>query len=145
MTAWVADRFPGFARHLAVLRAAWAAQDRTEHARRPISDHEVLPAALEIMERPPSPGLRALLEMIRTVFAAALLWSVLGTVDVVAAGKIIPSTEVEVIQPMEIGAVRAIPVANGQHVAEGDLLVQLDPTSPPPTTRRPARRCSPPG
>jgi hemolysin D len=130
MTAWVADRLPGFARHLAVLRAAWAAQDRAERARRPISDHEFLPAALEIMERPPSPGLRALLWMICTFFAAALLWSVLGTVDVVAVagGKIIPSSKVKVIQPMEIGAVRAIHVANGQHVAEGDLLVQLDPT-----------------
>ncbi|SEP42912.1 hemolysin D [Methylobacterium sp. ap11] len=130
MTARVADRSPGPSRHWAVLRASWAAQDEAERARRRLSDHEFLPAALEIMERPPSPGLRALIWMICTFFAAALLWSVLGTVDVVAvaAGKVIPSSKVKVIQPMEIGAVRAIHVANGQHVAEGDLLVQLDST-----------------
>lgn len=130
MTAWVAERFPTLARHWAVLRASWSMQNEADRNRRPRSDHEFLPAALEIMEKPPSPGLRMLLLMTCGFFTAALVWSVIGTVDVVAvaSGKIIPSSKVKTIQPMEIGSVRAIHVANGQHVEEGQLLVELDPT-----------------
>ena len=39
-----------------------------------------------------------------------------------------PSGNVKVIQPIEIGYVRAIHVKNGQHVKAGDLLIELDPT-----------------
>ena len=54
----------------------------------------------------------------------------IGTIDVVAvaSGKIIPSSKVKTIQPLEIGSVRAIHVRNGQHVEEGQILVELDPT-----------------
>ena len=130
MTAWVADRFPTLARHWSVLRASWVMQNKADRNKRPLSDHEFLPAALEIMEKPPSPGLRMLLLMTCTFFTAALVWSIIGTVDVVAvaSGKIIPSSKVKTIQPLEIGQVRAIHVANGQHVEEGQLLVELDPT-----------------
>jgi hemolysin D len=130
MTAWVADRFPTLAKHWAVLRTSWGMQNEADRNKRPISDHEFLPAALEIMEKPPSPGLRMLLLMTCAFFAAALLWSVIGKVDVVAvaSGKIIPSSKVKTIQPLEIGQVRAIHVGNGQHVEEGQLLVELDPT-----------------
>ena len=130
MSAWVADRFPNFFRHLAVLRASWGAQNEAERKKRPISDHEFLPAALEIMEKPPSPGLRKLLLMTCAFFTAAIIWSMIGTIDVVAvaSGKIIPSSKVKTIQPLEIGSVRAIHVRNGQHVEEGQILVELDPT-----------------
>jgi hemolysin D len=130
MTAWVADRFPTLAKHWAVLRASWGMQNEADRNKRAISDHEFLPAALEIMEKPPSPGLRMLLLMTCAFFTAALVWSIIGTVDVVAvaSGKIIPSSKVKTIQPMEIGQVRAIHVANGQHVEEGEKLVELDPT-----------------
>lgn len=130
MTAWVANRFPTLAKHWAVLRASWGMQNEADRNKRDISDHEFLPAALEIMEKPPSPGLRMLLLMTCAFFTAALLWSIIGTVDVVAvaSGKIIPSSKVKTIQPLEIGQVRAIHVTNGQHVEEGQLLVELDPT-----------------
>ena len=56
-----ADRFPTLARHLAVLREAWRRQNDADRDRKPIAEHEFLPAALEIMEKPPSPGLRILM------------------------------------------------------------------------------------
>ena len=64
------------------------------------------------------------------MFALALLWSFLGKVDVVAvaSGKTLPAANVKLIQPMEIGAVRAIHVRNGQRVRKGQLLIELDPT-----------------
>lgn len=123
-------RFPTLSRHLDVLRASWRAQNESDRNARPQSDHEFLPAALEIMEKPPSPGLRWLLLALCGLFTIALIWSIIGKVDVVAvaSGRVVPSGNVKIIQPLEIGTVRAIHVRNGQRVRAGQLLVELDPT-----------------
>jgi len=91
---------------------------------------EFLPAALEILETPPSPIGRAIIGTIIAVFCVAVLWACLGWVDVVATaqGKIIPSGRTKVVQPFETGVVRAIHVRDGQEVKAGDLLIELDPT-----------------
>ena len=130
MRAWAAATFPTLSHHWRVLRISWRMQDEADSTRKPISDHEFLPAALEIMEKPPSPGLRMLLLLLCGLFTIAILWSAIGKVDVVAvaSGKVIPSANVKIIQPIEIGSVRAIHVRNGQHVTKGQLLVELDPT-----------------
>ena len=127
---WFAERFPTLARHGAVLKESWRQQDAREANARPQSDHEFLPAALEIMEKPPSPGYRYLMLGLCALFALALAWSFIGRIDVVAtaSGKVIPAGNVKVIQPIEIGYVRAIHVKNGQRVKAGELLVELDPT-----------------
>ena len=64
-------RFPGLARHWTVLREAWKLQDAAERTKRPQTDHEFLPAALEIMEKPPSPGLRWLTLILCGLFFVA--------------------------------------------------------------------------
>ena len=122
--------FPNLVRHWAILRESWKRQDAAQANAKPQSDHEFLPAALEIMEKPPSPGLRWLLLSLCALFTITLAWSFIGKVDVVAtaSGKVIPSGNVKIIQPIEIGYVRKIHVKNGQHVEAGQLLVELDPT-----------------
>ena len=89
-----------------------------------------LPAALEIVETPPSPIGRAIAFTLIAVFSAALAWACIGTVDIVAVapGKIIPSGRTKTIQPFETGVVRAIHVRDGQSVGAGDVVVELDPT-----------------
>lgn len=89
-----------------------------------------LPAALEIIETPPSPIGRAIALLIMLFFCLALAWASLGTVDIVASapGKIIPSGRTKVVQPFETGVVRAIRVRDGQMVEAGDALIELDPT-----------------
>lgn len=89
-----------------------------------------LPAALEIVETPPSPLGRAIGVTLIAVFVLALAWASLGHVDIVATatGKIIPSGHSKVVQPFETGVVRAIRVSDGQNVNAGDVLVELDPT-----------------
>ena len=89
-----------------------------------------LPAALEIVETPPSPIGRAIAFTIIAVFSIAIAWACLGTVDIVAVapGKIIPSGRTKTIQPFETGVVRAIHVRDGQSVSSGDVLIELDPT-----------------
>jgi hemolysin D len=89
-----------------------------------------LPAALEIVETPPSPVGRAIGATLIAVFGVALAWACLGTVDIVATapGKIIPSGRTKVVQPFEIGVVRAIRVQDGQSVEAGQVLIELDST-----------------
>jgi hemolysin D len=95
-------------------------------------NHELafLPAALEIVETPPSPLGRAIGATIIAVFLLALTWASLGSVDIVATapGKIIPSGRSKVIQPFETGVVRAIHVHDDDTVKAGQVLIELDPT-----------------
>jgi len=94
--------------------------------------HELafLPAALEIVERPPSPLGRVISATIILIFCLALAWASFGKIDIVASaqGKIIPSGRSKIIQPFETGVVRAIHVRDGQSVKAGDLLIELDTT-----------------
>src|SRR3954452_25257708 len=89
-----------------------------------------LPAALEIVETPPSPIGRKIGLTIILLFCAALAWTWWGTIDIVASatGKIVPSGRTKVIQPFETGLVRSIRVQDGQQVKAGDVLIELDPT-----------------
>lgn len=90
-----------------------------------------LPAALEIVETPPSPLGRTIGLSIISIFVAALVWACVGTVDIVAVapGKVIPSGRTKTIQPFDTGVVSAIPVRDGQSVKAGDTLIELDTTS----------------
>jgi membrane fusion protein, hemolysin D len=89
-----------------------------------------LPAALEVVETPPSPIGRAIGMTIILLFCAALAWASLGKVDVVAtaAGKVVLNGRTKLIQPAETGVVRAIHVRDGATVKAGDVLIELDPT-----------------
>ncbi len=91
---------------------------------------EFLPAALEIVETPPSPLGRAVGAAILLFFCIALTWAAAGQVDIVATalGKIVPTGRTKVVQPFEIGVVREILVEDGQRVRAGDVLIALDPT-----------------
>ena len=91
---------------------------------------EFLPAVLEVVDSPPSPLGRWILFTIMTFFVIAVIWSIVGKVDIIATaqGKIIPSGNVKIIQPLETGIVRTIHVRDGQTVKAGDVLVELNPT-----------------
>jgi hemolysin D len=93
-------------------------------------DREFLPAALEILETPPSPTAIAMLLAICGFVALALAWSFIGRLDVqaVAQGKIETAARTKVIQPLDPGKVKTINVENGQRVKAGELLIEFDPT-----------------
>lgn len=102
-----------------------AAPDRSR------AEYEFLPAALEVMESPPSPLGRGIAATLMLLLVIAVAWSIFGKVDVVAvaSGKIVPSGRTKVIQPLEIGVIRGLHVSDGQRVKAGQLLIQLDSTS----------------
>lgn len=72
----------------------------------------------------------ALLWSIFAFLVIALIWASLATVDEVteATGKVVPSSQIQVIQNLEGGIVSKILVQVGQVVKKGQLLMQLDET-----------------
>jgi len=94
-------------------------------------EREFLPAALEVLETPPSPAGRATALIIGLFFLIAVSWAFLGKVDVLATatGRLLPAGKIKVVQPLDTGLVRAIHVQDGDHVRAGQLLIELDPTS----------------
>ena len=89
---------------------------------------EFLPAALEIRDTAPPRASRVLLAAIVGLCASAIAWAALGEVDIVAVapGRVVPSGHSKVVQPLELGTVRTIAVADGDRVRQGDVLVELD-------------------
>jgi hemolysin D len=118
-----------FADHARKLGRA-VARIKPDEERRRHDELAFLPAALEIVETPPSPLGRATAFSIAAVFVVAFAWACLGTVDIVAVapGKLIPSGRTKTIQPFETGVVRSIKVRDGQAVRSGDVLIELDTT-----------------
>ena len=104
---------------------------RQAEARRTSAELEFLPAALELIETPASPLGRITMWTIVALAVIALAWACLGKVDIIATapGRVIPSGQTKLIQPFEIGVVKAIHVTDGDRVKAGDVLIELDPTA----------------
>ncbi|MCR4377234.1 MAG: HlyD family type I secretion periplasmic adaptor subunit [Rhodospirillales bacterium] len=102
---------------------------------------EFLPAVEEVTDAPPSPLGRAILLAITGFFTIAVTWASIGEVDIIATaqGRVIPSDNIKIIQPLETGIVRAIHVRDGQTVKQGDILVELNPTDTAADATRLAR------
>jgi hemolysin D len=100
-------------------------------------EREFLPAALEILETPPSPVSVAGLWFICIAFSVTLAWAYFGKLDIhaVAQGRIQPSGRSKVVQSLEPGKIITILVENGSQVKAGDTLLELDPTDREAQTR----------
>jgi hemolysin D len=116
-------------RHIAVWQAAWASEKlRPKLAGRNAEELAFLPAAIEIVETPASPAGRATAIIIALMFAAAFIWASLGQLDIhaTASGRIIPAGKTKPVASSETATVVAIHVTDGDHVKQGDVLVELD-------------------
>ncbi|GAB3517660.1 HlyD family type I secretion periplasmic adaptor subunit [Photobacterium alginatilyticum] len=92
-------------------------------------EYEFQPGYLEIVERPPAPWTRRTAMALTLLLVIALLWSVIGRLDIHArsAGRLIVSSHSKVIQSLESGEISAINVRDGQRVRAGDILITLNP------------------
>src|SRR5260221_12504654 len=90
---------------------------RRAHARRG-EELAFLPAALEIVESPPSPIGRAIGATIILLFCAGLVWAWWGTIDIVASasGKVVPGGSTKVMHPFEAERLGSIRVECGPMV-----------------------------
>lgn len=64
-------------------------------------------------------------------FGVGLYWSSQANMleVAVAQGRVIPASKVQLVQNLEGGIIDGIKVVEGTHVAKGDILVTIDPTS----------------
>ena len=122
----------------AVLKDAWRQRRTLGDARRSRERAAFLPAILEIQETPPNPLARWLAWSLLALVVLAVLWACFGRVNIVASaeGKIIPSSRVKQIQPLEKGVVKAILVHEGEYVVAGQALIELDTTLSTADTNR---------
>ncbi|MDD4880682.1 MAG: biotin/lipoyl-binding protein, partial [Gallionellaceae bacterium] len=114
---------------VAQLRRALLARQETARVRELRRlEQDFLPPLLEIQDSPPSPHKRMVLWSLLLLLFIALLWSWFGRINVVAteAGRFIPNSRLQVVQPSQTGVVKAIRVRVGQQVRAGDSLVELD-------------------
>lgn len=117
-------------RHWQVAKEAYKREKAQALSKLPVHQEDFLPAALEIMESPPSPAGRVTFWLITLFFVIAILWAFIGKIDVVATaqGKVAPHGQSKVIQSIETGAVSDILIENGSRVKKGDVLIELDAT-----------------
>ena len=118
------------ARYRETFAAAWAMRRELAGPKRLTDEAAFLPAALSLQETPVHPAPRRAMWVLMGLFACALGWSIVGQVDIVAVapGRVMVSDRSKLIQPLEAGVVRAIPVKDGDRVRAGQLLLELDPT-----------------
>lgn len=76
------------------------------------------------------PGARGLIYVILIIFTLLLVWAGLAPIDEVTRGegKVIPASQLQIIQSTDGGVVRELFVAEGEQVKAGDLLARIDPT-----------------
>ncbi len=94
------------------------------------AEKEFLPAALAVIETPPSSTARILNYLIMTMFAVFILWACLGKMDIIATavGKLIPASNVKTIQTLVDSEIEEIYVEEGQYVVEGQELIKFNQT-----------------
>ena len=73
---------------------------------------------------------RLMLRMMALVIFLLLIWAAFAPLDEVARGegKVIPSSQLQIIQSFDGGVVQEVLVREGQEVNKGDLLLRIDPT-----------------
>jgi hemolysin D len=91
--------------------------------------HTFKPLLVEIEDQPTSPLGRALLWTIVALIVITILGLFIAKIDMVvsAKGKVLPSGEIKVVQPIQTGIVSNIAVQEGDSVAKGSTLMEIDP------------------
>ncbi len=116
---------------LAVLKDSWANRDKLGDSNKSREMSAFLPAALEIQEAPPHPLTRWVSRSLLILITLGIVWAYFGEVNIVASaeGKIIPSSRVKQIQPLEKAVIKKILVHEGENVSKGQALVEMDSTT----------------
>src|SRR3981081_1820126 len=97
----------------------------------PVSEadpRDFAPGILRVQDRPPSPLGRRGLWTVLALVGGALLWALIGRLDIVAVadGKLVPASYLKIVQPAEQGIVKEILVKEGELVKEGQPLIRMD-------------------
>lgn len=96
--------------------------------RAPAAPAEFLSPVSVLGEDAASPLPRLVLWTVLALFAALAAWISLGRLDVVAVaeGRLVPRSQLRIVQPAEGGVLREILVAEGERVRAGQVLGRMD-------------------
>lgn len=88
------------------------------------------PAMMRLQKSQPSPLGRKLLLSLIGLFVILVCWAFWGQLDIVAVaqGKLVPRTQLKIVQPSEAGIVKEILVHEGDIVHQGQVLMRMDGT-----------------
>lgn len=94
------------------------------------TEKEFLPAALSVMETPPSKTARIMTYTIAIMFTVFIVWACIGKMDIIATatGKLIPAANIKTIQTLVDSEIEEIYVVEGQYVKEGQKLIKFNQT-----------------
>src|SRR5438270_2176954 len=89
---------------------------------------QFVPALAVLEDSAPSPLPRAVLWILIALLVSLGLWAVFGRLDVIAAadGRLVPRSQLKIVQPAEGGVLRDLLVAEGERVTKGQLLGRMD-------------------
>ncbi|MFM8342391.1 MAG: HlyD family type I secretion periplasmic adaptor subunit [Methylomonas sp.] len=89
---------------------------------------EFMPAALSLQLKPVSPAGRWIARLLMLLVLIALIWSVIGQIDIVVngQGKIIPGGYTKTLASVEVARVVALQAEEGKTVKAGEILMILD-------------------
>ena len=101
--------------------------NRTEIAQ-VANPHDFHPALIRLQQSAPNPLGRTVLWVVLGFLALILGWSLIARLDIVAVadGKLVPSSYLKIVQPVEAGVVKEILVREGEVVREGQVLMRMD-------------------
>ena len=94
------------------------------------SDIELMPdSTAALFQGTPRLGSLIMISFVAFI-AVALIWATFADIEevTVGEGKVIPSSQVQIIQNLEGGIISGIPVKVGDIVHKGDIVMQLDQT-----------------
>ena len=119
------------ARYRAIFGAVWAVRHELAGPKRMADELAFLPAALSLQESPAHPAPRRAAIAICALAVIALVWAMLGEIDIVAVapGRIVVSERTKTLQPLEASVVKRVLVKDGDAVKAGQVLVELDATN----------------
>ncbi len=119
------------ARYRAIFRAVWGMRHELSGPTRLADEAAFLPAALSLQETPVHPAPQRFAWVICGLFVVALVWSIVGRIDIVAVapGRIVVSERTKTLQPLETSVVRKVLVKDGDAVQARQVLVELDATN----------------
>ncbi len=88
------------------------------------------PAMVRLQYHPPAIAARVMIVLICCLAFSLVLWSVFGHVNIIVSsfGKVETVSHITRIQPLAPAKIRRLLVEEGEHVSEGQLLLELDTT-----------------
>ncbi len=93
-------------------------------------DTEFMPSTLAALFQRPPPPAYLIVRGSLLLLCVGILWASLSSLDeiTIGEGKVVPSSQVQIIQNLEGGIVSQIPVKVGDLVRKGQVVMQLDET-----------------